>query len=83
MRSPSKSGTGLFTQGLIGFALLTLDDISSRGTELRKSVRESIMSKWDSYSPNLQYQYKIQLDRLERSLECEIITYPGAYAPRV
>ncbi|TCD71178.1 hypothetical protein EIP91_012127 [Steccherinum ochraceum] len=68
------TGTGLFTQGIIGFSLLTLDDISK---QLRMKMRESILKKWDTYSPSLQHQYKIQLDRLERSLEMEIATYPG------
>lgn len=76
----SAAGHGLYTQGIIGFALLTLDDISTKGTDFGKSIKENILQKWDTYPPNLQYQYKIQLDRLDRGLEFEVATYPGLNA---
>lgn len=59
--------------------MLTLDDLAG-GPDLRQSVKESILSKWDTYSSNLQYQYKLELDRLDRLLVAEIGTYPGLNA---
>ena len=76
--SLSASGHGLFNQGVIGFSFVSLDDVSSGGPALRESIKQSILSKWDSYPSWLQHQYKLQLDRLERSLECEIAMYPGS-----
>ena len=59
--------------------MLTLDDLAG-GPDLRQSVKESILSKWNTYPPNLQHQYQLELDRLDRLLVAEIGTYPGLNA---
>ncbi|KAH7915955.1 hypothetical protein BJ138DRAFT_1169640 [Hygrophoropsis aurantiaca] len=72
-----EKGEGAFTLGITGFAFTSLASISDRAQSIYEAAREKIKANWNSYSPGLQDQYKIQLERLENASPCEIILVPG------
>ncbi|KAH8102406.1 GMC oxidoreductase [Cristinia sonorae] len=67
------AATGAGLRPAVAFTMATLDMVSPRSKELVKLAREKIEANWETYSPGLQRQYEIQLDRLENGgVECEI-----------
>ena len=64
--------------GLTNATFVPLENLTSQAKEIIQSTKDLILSKLDSYSPSLQQQYKIQLDRLENSdASLEVVTFPG------
>ncbi|EGN92588.1 hypothetical protein SERLA73DRAFT_190954 [Serpula lacrymans var. lacrymans S7.3] len=72
-------GEGAFTAGICEFAFMTLQSISDRAEEIKKSAREKLAKNWSTYSAGLRDQYEIQLERLENAAGCEVILVPGFF----
>lgn len=52
--------------------------MSPRAVEIFERAKQHILKNWDSYSPELQAQYKIELDRIDRKApSLEVITLKG------
>ncbi|TCD68304.1 hypothetical protein EIP91_011163 [Steccherinum ochraceum] len=63
---------------MFSFTMASLDQFSSRSAEIIKTAKETIKSRWDSYSPGLQKQYELQLERLEqKQVVVEMVFHPG------
>ncbi|KAI0797157.1 alcohol oxidase [Abortiporus biennis] len=73
-----KNGAGLFTTGIIGFAFISLKEVTKNYDSIVQGVKDKILNKLDSFPSGTQDQYKLMLKRLERGdPECEFITIPG------
>ncbi|TCD71169.1 hypothetical protein EIP91_012117 [Steccherinum ochraceum] len=76
-----KKGTGLYTQGLAGYAFCALDMISEKAQEIMKATEESAAKK--TYLDWRREQYSIDIGRWKAgSPGIEILTFPGDFAPR-
>jgi hypothetical protein len=69
---------GLHTGGLVGFAFVPIDAISSRASDLVRETTERVRAKKDKVSPGLNAQHDILLERYERGAPgCELMVVPG------
>ncbi|KAH8101777.1 alcohol oxidase [Cristinia sonorae] len=72
------TGTGIYTSGIIGFAFIRPESVSAKAPEVFQNAKAHILKNWDSYSPELQAQYKIHLARIDRkSPSSELILQKG------
>lgn len=74
----SASGSGIYTIGIIGFAFVPLQMLSSKADSIFQAAKERITKNTAAYPPGLLDQYKIQFDRWQKGVPgCEIISFPG------
>ncbi|KAI0921212.1 hypothetical protein AcW2_006258 [Taiwanofungus camphoratus] len=72
------SGSGIYTIGIIGFAFVPLQMLSSKADSIFQAAKERITKNTAAYPPGLLDQYKIQIDRWQKGVPgCEIISFPG------
>ncbi|EIW79983.1 hypothetical protein CONPUDRAFT_155367 [Coniophora puteana RWD-64-598 SS2] len=74
-----KKAEGAFTLAITGFAFTPMHAISDCIKDVYALAKKKILDEWDTYSPGLQEQYKIQLQRLEdpNSSPGEFVLVPG------
>jgi len=61
------TGTGVHTSGMIGFSFMSPDMVTPNCARIYENAKQQILKNWNSYSPELQAQYKIHLARFERN----------------
>ncbi|THH05342.1 hypothetical protein EW146_g9930 [Bondarzewia mesenterica] len=70
------NGTGLFTLGIAGIAMLPLEAVSTRGAALHAAQAEKVHA--GAYAPGLRAQYERQLGFYDaRDGDVEILSFPG------
>jgi hypothetical protein len=63
------------------FAFCSLDKLSPDYEKLNTAVKDRLVAKMKTLSPNLATQYEIMLSRIEDSIpSCELMLLPGAGA---
>ena len=66
---------------MVEFAFIPPEDVSPNSAKIYQDAREKILKNWDSYPPDLQAQYKIQLDRYDRkSPASEFVLLKGLFS---
>ncbi|TCD65746.1 hypothetical protein EIP91_002230 [Steccherinum ochraceum] len=73
-----KSGSGAFTQGIVGFAFTSLDMITPRANEIITAAKAQYTQKMETSPAWLKDQYATHLARLDRAAPgYELILFPG------
>ncbi|TCD68661.1 hypothetical protein EIP91_010183 [Steccherinum ochraceum] len=67
-------GTGVHTSGMIEFGFMPPKTVSPGAERAIQQAKENILKNWDSYPPELQAQYEIEIARIDREApSCEIL----------
>ncbi|THH16024.1 hypothetical protein EUX98_g9367 [Antrodiella citrinella] len=75
------TGSGVYTSGMLEFCFVPPEMVSPDAPKVFQRAKEQILKNWDSYSPELQAQYKIQLDRIDRKAPgSEVVVLKGIFS---
>ncbi|TCD68662.1 hypothetical protein EIP91_010184 [Steccherinum ochraceum] len=64
------AGSGAHTSGMIEFAYIPPKQVSPDADKAKQEAKAHIFQNWHSYPPELQAQYKIELERINRDAPC-------------
>ncbi|TCD63417.1 hypothetical protein EIP91_005416 [Steccherinum ochraceum] len=72
------TGTGVHTTGMLAFGYMPPSSVSPAAEQAIQRAKADILRNWDTYPPELQAQYAVQIARIERQApSCEIVMLKG------
>ncbi|TCD61245.1 hypothetical protein EIP91_008712 [Steccherinum ochraceum] len=74
------TGSGAHTSGMIEFVYVPPKLVSPGADRLKQEAKAHILKNWDSFTPALQAQYEIELERIDRDAPCcEFVMLKGFF----
>ncbi|TCD68660.1 hypothetical protein EIP91_010181 [Steccherinum ochraceum] len=74
------TGLGAYTTGIVEFGYMPPKSVSPGAQKAVQKAKEEICKNWDTYPPELQAQYEVEIARIDREApSCEIILLKGFF----